>query len=518
MTAERGAEAVQALEVRGLRVSGPGGEALVGPLDLSVAPGECLAIVGESGAGKSLTVRALLGLLPPGLTQAALRHRVAGRELAGATPADFRAVLGARIGLVHQDAMASLDPLRRIRAEVLEGARVHRLLPPGGRSSKSAFAEKLLESAGFPEGASRLDARPGELSGGQRQRALIAAALSANPEILLADEPTTALDPGARDLVLRTLDRLREEGRALVIVSHDLGLVARIADRVLVLDRGTVAELGPTAQVLQSPQHPVTRALVDAIPDPRAESGVGRQPAGAPVLSFEGVSASRGGRRVLDGVSFDLRPGDTLGLTGPSGSGKSSLALAALGVLPVDAGEIRLLSGPWSTLTERQRRRLRHRIQWVPQDAMASFPPGRSVGRILAEALRQAAPHRAADAPVTPEQLLGEVGLDPALAARRPHTLSGGQRQRVAIARALAARPAVLICDESVSALDTTAQAAILALLRRLRAERDLALLFISHDSDVVASLCDRVLELRDGRCVDLAPRGDAQAPGLVPQ
>ncbi|MEB4616044.1 ABC transporter ATP-binding protein, partial [Leucobacter sp. M11] len=347
------------------------------------------------------------------------------------------------------------------------------------------------------------------LSGGQRQRALIAAALSADPAVLLADEPTTALDPAARERVLATLAELRGAGRALVLVSHDLGLVSKIADRVLVLDGGRVVEAGETARVLAAPEHAVTRALLAAIPAAPGASPPGPPPGARPVLSLRGVTLLRGGEPILRGASLGLRAGEALGLVGPSGAGKSSLALAALGLLPLAAGGIRLGEDAWSGVQEWRRRPLRPRIQWVPQDAMGSFPPGRTVGRILGEALfgtrgdraREHTPRARRAARVA--ELLASVGLDPALASRRPAGLSGGQRQRVAIARALATDPEVLICDESVSALDTISRAAVLDLLARLRRERGLALLFISHDLDVVRSFCDRVLELRDGRLCD---------------
>ncbi|PPL20514.1 dipeptide ABC transporter ATP-binding protein [Microterricola pindariensis] len=490
------------LDVAGLSVRF-GAETVVQGVDLALRPGECVAIVGESGSGKSVTARALLGLAGARAEVRADRLVVAGRDLRRATERQWRAIRGTEVGLILQDALVSLDPLRPIGREIGDAIRLHER---GGAGAVQARVRALLERVAMPDPDAAMRRRSGELSGGLRQRALIAAALALNPPIVIADEPTTALDVSVQARILELLAEITAQGTALLLISHDLAVVSALADRVLVMRGGRVIEQGSTAEVLGAPQEEYTKRLIAAVPDhaPRAaQPGRPAHPARPAVLAVEGVSRSfaRDGGRVqaVDGVSLELGRGETLGLVGESGSGKSTLARILLGLETPDAGTVRLDGEDWAPLPERGRRARRHRIGAIYQDSLSSFDPRWSVGRILRDASRGAG---------VPE-LLGQVGLAPELAARHPLTLSGGQRQRVSIARALAAEPEILICDEPVSALDVTVQAQILELLGRLQRERGLSMLFISHDLGVIRQLSDRVAVMQAGRVVE---QGEAAA------
>ncbi|WP_019074866.1 dipeptide ABC transporter ATP-binding protein [Streptomyces hokutonensis] len=494
------------LDVENLSVSfGRGHRPVVRGVSLSVAPGECVALVGESGSGKSVTARALLGLAGRGARVGADRLEIDGVDATGFSERRWRSVRGRRIGMVLQDAMVSLDPLRTIGAEIAEGVTLHRDHAP--RDVRRRVVELLVE-AGVPEPETRRTEYPHQLSGGLRQRALIASALAADPRLLIADEPTTALDAVVQAQILRLLERVKNEGRGLLLISHDLAVVAQLADRVLVLNDGDVVESGPTAQLLEAPAHPYTRTLLDSVPTGRRRGGA-RVP-GDTLLTAERLvktyGPSRRGatpRRALDDVSLTLRAGESLGVVGESGSGKSTLARVLLGLAAPDSGQVRLGGEPWTTLDERARRPLRHRVQLIHQDPYAAFDPRFTVARIIGEALprttRRQRTERAA-------RLLEQVGLGADHLRRRPHELSGGQRQRVAVARALAPRPQVLVCDEPVSALDVTVQAQVLDLLVRLREDTGVALVFITHDLAVVQEISDRVLVMRDGTIVDEGP------------
>ncbi|GMA30787.1 ATP-binding cassette domain-containing protein [Litorihabitans aurantiacus] len=490
-------------------------------VSLHVDAGECVAVVGESGAGKSVLSRALLGLAGEGGSRAhvaAARLELAGQDVRGAGQRRWRRLRGRRVGLVMQDALGSLDPLRTIGAEVAETLDAHggRTLP---RARRREAVLTALADAGLDDPALRASQRSGDLSGGMRQRALIASAIVGSPDLLVLDEPTTALDATVASGVLALLARLRDSGSAMVLVSHDLRAVARVADRVVVLRDGLVVEEGPTARVLSSPSHPYTRRLVDAVPrGPKSRSAARATaeapPSGPPALEATGVSRTYGLPgggvvRAVDDVSVTLLPGRALGVVGESGSGKSTLARLLLAAERPDAGEVTLGGEPWSALTERARRPLRRRVRLVPQDPLASVDPRLDVAAVLRDAARSAG-RRPGDGAA----LLAQVLLGPEILARRPRTLSGGQRQRVAIARALAADPDVLVCDEPVSALDVTVQAEILALLLRLQAERGLSLVLISHDLAVVRQVCDDVVVMKDGAVVE---RGEVEAVWAAP-
>ncbi|GGO22873.1 ABC transporter ATP-binding protein [Microbispora rosea subsp. aerata] len=500
------AGAAPLVAVEDLRVSFPasGVEAVRG-LSLSIAPGECVALVGESGSGKSVTARSLIGLAGPGARVRASAFRVGGGDALTFGPREWRRLRGRFAGLVLQDALVSLDPLRTVGAEITEVLAEHDVVP---RAARPERVRALLEAVGVPDPEVRVRQYPHQLSGGLRQRALIASAIAAEPELIIADEPTTALDVTVQAQILRLLADRKAAGTALLMISHDLAVVAEIADRVLVMKDGLVVEEGPAREVLTAPRHDYTRALLAAVPS--VSAGPRRPPRSPgtappdPVLAATGLSVSYGSRTAVDGVSFQLRPGETLGVVGESGSGKTTLARLALGLLAPDAGEVTLRGGPWSRLPERERRPLRAAIQVIAQNPLDSFDPRHTVGRLVADPIHTLPKRRRRERVA---ELLDRVGLPPELLGRRPRELSGGQRQRVAIARALASRPEVLICDEPVSALDVSIQAQVLDLLAEIQAQDGTALLFISHDLGVVRHLSDRVLVMKDGRAVE---EGDA--------
>ena len=546
-----------ALTVRNLRVGfgSPSTEDAVRGVSFEVRAGECLAIVGESGSGKSVTARSILGLAGADARVRADELTLAGESVLGLTEPAWRRRRGRDVGLVLQDALASLDPLRPIHREIGDSLRLHTRLDATERSRRVL---EVLDAVGLPDPHLYAGRRSGELSGGQRQRALIAAALVLDPPLLVADEPTTALDVTVQAQVLTLLHRVRSEGTAIVLISHDLAVVSRIADRIVVMHEGRIVETGTTAEVLGNGRHSETRRMLAAVPvdkprgarlapatetrpagpalvvDRPAVPAVPRDraaptvpltaPAAPPAtpgagLALEAVGLTKAFRgphgtthQAVDNVSFRLRLGSTLGIVGESGSGKTTTARLALALTAADAGEVRLLDEPWSALPERDRRARRPLMGAVYQDVLASFDPRLNVREILQQAVtgpasagrvrgRRSAARR--DEAARVGALLDEVGLASALLERRPADLSGGQRQRVGIARALASRPQVLICDEPVSALDVSVQAQVLDLLDELQRELSLSLLFISHDLGVIQHVSDEVAVMHDGRIVE---------------
>ncbi|MEU2425699.1 ABC transporter ATP-binding protein [Streptomyces sp. NPDC007851] len=468
--------------------------------------GECLAVVGESGSGKSVTARALVGLAGPRARTSAAVLRLGDTDLTTLSEGDWRRLRGREVGLVLQAALVALDPLRRVGQEVAEPLRVHRTVPP---DRIEARVRELLGSVGVPEPGLRAAQRPGQLSGGLRQRALIASALAAGPGLLIADEPTTALDVTVQAQILDLLATLKADGMGVLLISHDLAVVARLADRIAVMRRGRIVEQGPAAEVLGTPRHPYTRTLLDAVPGGRRRTAPTASADGAVVMRGRDLvkrfqrPAGQGAFTAVDGVSFTLRAGETLGVVGESGSGKTTLARMALGFTAPDQGSVELDGAPWSTLDERHRRALRVRVQTVYQDPLSSFDPRHTVRRLLGHALRAAGEPGGRAGRERVEELLCQVGLDPALGIRRPAELSGGQLQRVAIARALATRPRIVVCDEPVSALDVSVAAQVLGLLNELQAQFGMSYLFISHHLGVIREVSDRVLVMKDGRVVE---------------
>ncbi|MEU7122339.1 ABC transporter ATP-binding protein [Streptomyces zaomyceticus] len=603
------------LEVQGLDVefTTPDGGGLHAVRDVSftLRRGETLAVVGESGSGKSTTALALLGMLPGTGRISGGSVRLDGEDLVTAGEDRLRAVRGVRIGMIFQDPMTALNPVLTIGRHLDEVLRAHAgrdraaghdkasgrdkatagdsAVPRSGRdrtasrtgrdkAARRARAVELLHLVGIPEPDRRLDDHPHQFSGGQRQRILIAMALAGEPDILLADEPTTALDATVQDQILTLLGELtRTTGTAVVLITHNMGVVARACERVLVMYGGTVVEDGPTAEVLTRPRHPYTAGLLAAVPRLSAPSGtrltgipgtppdlrlplagcafaarcalaedrchtavpplvaltdtvraaclpaaerteplpppvppapLDRPAPGAVVLTAEGIRKTYKGRgrrsfTALDDVSLTLAAGETLGIVGESGSGKSTLARVLAHAHPADAGRI-LLDGRDVTRPGRaELHSVRRRVQMVFQDPYASLNPRMTVGEIVAEPLRAFRVGAPEERPARVAELLRLVGLDPAAADRHPRSFSGGQRQRIGIARALAPEPAVLICDEPVSALDVSVQAQIVGLLTDLQRDLGLALVFIAHDLAVVRQVSHRIAVMHGGRIVE---------------
>jgi len=479
------------------------GEArLVEGVSFAIGAGECVALVGGSGSGKSLTC-----LTPFGLTagQAGGSIRLDGRDLGGLPEAALRGPRARDVGFVFQQPLTALTPHLTIGRQLAEAWTQSGAPKPGREALVAALAR-----VGLDDPAERLAQFPHRLSGGQRQRVLIAMAIAHRPKLLIADEPTSALDAILRHEILALLDRLRrDEGLALLLVSHDLPAVARHADRVVVLENGRMVESGPAGRLLAAPESPYARALVAATPR-LADPAPPLSPVGAPLIEARGITVSfaragwRRGRLVaVDDAALDVREGEALALVGGSGSGKSTLARAITRLGPADRGEVRLRGQP---LPPRGRMTRAHRrlIQPVFQDPVASLDPRWTVAEIVAEPLRHLRPElRGDEARALVEATLAEVGLDAGLIARRPAALSGGQAQRVAIARALIAEPALLLLDEATSALDVLVGARILDLLGELQSSRGLAILMITHDIAIARRLCHRIAVMEAGRIVE---------------
>ncbi|HEV7811663.1 MAG TPA: ABC transporter ATP-binding protein [Leifsonia sp.] len=491
---------------------------VVSGVSFDLLPGECVAIVGESGSGKSVTARSLVGLAGANAIVQADALEIHHEDVRSFTPRQWRRIRGRDIGFVLQDALVSLDPLRPVGAEIAEALRLHKW---GDRAARKQRVLDLLTRVGVPLPELRAKQRPDQLSGGLRQRALIASAIALDPDIVIADEPTTALDVTVQAQVLSQLEEMKRRGASIILISHDLSVVAQLADQILVMRGGVVLEQGTAAEVLGAPRHEYTKALIAAVPSGATRGKAlspgtieaapdAREPSEAAPLVLEATGLvkrfhARDGSvtRAVDGVSFTLSAGETLGIVGESGSGKSTTARLALGLESLDGGEARLLGHAWSVLPERRRRSLRPRISVVYQDPLSSFDPRWNVERILVDALRGERFKTAAARGERVLELLELVGLLPEVLNRFPLRLSGGQRQRVAIARALAPRPSVIVLDEAVSALDVTIQAQILDLLVALQRETGVGYLFISHDLGVISHLSDRVLVMKDGVVVE---------------
>ncbi len=508
------------LRVRNLTVDLPPGaqrQHAVKDVSFDLAPNEILCLVGESGSGKSVTGRAVMGLL--GRT----RLRISGGEIAfrggnllEANAARMRALRGAEIAMVFQEPMTALNPLMTVGAQVAEALRTHTSLSRGQRRARVL---ELFAATALPDPERIYDAFPHQLSGGQRQRAVIAMALILDPQIIIADEPTTALDVTTQAQILRLIKDLQQARRtALLFVTHDFGVVAEIADRVAVMQNGSIVEAGPAAEILNNPRHSYTRTLIGAIPKLLPRRSRGRKEA-PHVLAVRNVSKAFGASkqlRAVHKVSLDLRQGETLGIVGESGSGKSTLARCVMRLMDPDSGDITLDGCDFAGLPHRELRTHRRKIQMVFQDPYSSLNPRVKVGQLVAQGpLVQGTPR--AEAFATARELLNLVGLDERAMDRYPHEFSGGQRQRIGIARALALRPAVLVADEPVSALDVSIQAQVLELLDQLRHRLDLAMLFITHDLRVAARVCDRVAVMQRGEIVEMGETIDVFAAPAHP-
>ena len=484
-------------------------------LNLDLEAGKILCVVGESGSGKSMSAYALTGLLPRSLKAARGSITFEGRDLLTLGETEWRDLRGRRVAMIFQEPMTALNPVMRIGDQIAEMYEAHGLFTKAERREKVVA---LATEVGLPNPQEIVRAYPHQLSGGQRQRAMIAMALALEPSVLVADEPTTALDVTTQAQILKLIRELQQRrGMSVMFITHDFGVVADIADEVAVLQRGKLVEAGPAAQVLHDPQAPYTKKLLAAVPTLNPPP---RQPLdGAPVaLSVSGlrktyVTKARlfGPPRVVNAansVTFDVRRGETLGLVGESGSGKSTTARLAIRLIEPDGGTIRVGDLDYSALKPADLRSERRRIQMIFQDPFASLNPRRTVGQIItAGPIAHGVPGKQARAKA--EELLALVGLDPTAYDRYPNAFSGGQRQRVGIARALAMEPDVLVADEAVSALDVSVQAQVLDLLEDLKKRLSLAMLFITHDLRVAATICDRIAVMHRGAVVEMRPTAE---------
>jgi microcin C transport system ATP-binding protein len=471
--------------------------------------GETLALVGESGSGKSLTALSLLQLLPPhGVCAGSVV--VDGQSVIGATPEKLRRLRGGIAGMVFQEPMTSLNPLHRIGRQIAEAVRLHSDMP---REKRRKRVISVLKEAGFADAEHRLDAYPHQLSGGQRQRVMIAMALANNPALLIADEPTTALDVTIQAQILRLLaEEKAARGLALLLISHDLAIVRRYADRVIVMKEGRVVEAGPVGRVFGAPAHPYTKLLISSEPQGQPAARNTRAPVLMEARDLRVHFPVRRGLlrrtvghvRAVDGLSVTIHAGETVGLVGESGSGKSTTGFALLKLEAQAEGMLNFEGHDLNKIGKRELRRLRSRMQIVFQDPFGSLSPRLNVGEIIAEGLKLHEPQlTAAEREARVAEVLDEVGLPPGSAEHYPHEFSGGQRQRVAIARAAVLRPQFVVLDEPTSALDMSVQAQIVELLRRLQRDHDLGYLFISHDLKVIRALAHRVVVMRHGRVVE---------------
>ncbi len=505
------------LDVRGLRVSFSGKEVVHG-VDFSIQPGEKLALVGESGSGKTVTALSLLKLALNADVSGSAQFD--GRDLLALPERELRGIRGSEIAMIFQEPMTALNPLFTVGEQIAEVLELKK-----GVTRKEAWlaAVELLASTGIPDPQRRAGAFPHQLSGGQRQRAMIAMSLACQPRLLLADEPTTALDVTLRAQILDLLSELqRRNGMAVLLITHDLNLVRKFADRVAVMENGHLVEHGPVADVFANPQHAYTRKLIDSRPvrdDHEAQALPGE-----PVMQADGLRAGypvripgvrgwfrRGEFVAVKGASFTLLPGRTLGVIGESGSGKSTLALAALGLMP-SSGTLQVTGQAWGR-DAAANKALRRTVQVVFQDPFSSLSPRMTVEEIAGEGLLV---HEPGLAPAVRRErvlaALAEVGLDeaqfPGLLTRYPHEFSGGQRQRLAIARALIVQPRLLVLDEPTSALDVTIQKQVLKLLQRLQRDRALSYLLITHDVDVIRAMAHDVMVMKDGEVLEAGPAG----------
>ena len=504
------------LSIEGLRIALPPGAdrplALDG-LDLTVAPGEIVCLVGESGSGKSLAANAVLRLLPQQVPVTGGRILLDGEDVATRSEAQMRALRGAKAAMIFQEPMTALNPQKTVGWQIDEVLRLHTDLD---RRARRARVLAILRDVHIPDPESAINAYPHQISGGQRQRVMIAMALVLNPRLLIADEPTTALDVTTQKRILGLIRELqRKHGTGILFITHDFGVVAEIADRIAVLRLGELVESGPATEVLNNPRHPYTQALIAAVPalTPPPQRAASDAPVVLAARGLQKTFAARGGwlagrRKAVVAVAdlgFELRRGETLGVVGESGSGKTTVSRIVTRLLQADAGSVDLNGRDLLAAGRRELRAMRCQIQMVFQDPMASLNPRKRVLDLIAQGpIVQGVPR--AEAHARARALLELVELTPAAADRYPHEFSGGQRQRIGIARALAMQPKVIVADEPVSALDVSVQAQVLRLLADLRARLDLSLLFVTHDLRVAAQLCDRILVMQKGHVVESGP------------
>ena len=504
--------------VRNLGVQTLGGESLLSGVGFTLEKGQILGLVGESGSGKSLTTRAIMRLLPgKNLAIVAGEVLLEGEDLTSATPARMAELRGSKIGMIFQNPSSHLDPVMSIGAQISEAIRIHR---PLAKQAARREAEQLMEQVGFTDPPRQYGNFAHEFSGGMRQRAMIAIALACNPEILIADEPTTALDVTVQAQVLQLLKDLRDKrGLAIILITHDLGVVAQTADKIAVMRHGRIVEIGPVRQILRTPQHDYTRRLIAS--HPTADLSLATAPttataATAPLIEAQGVGISYalpGGYRwrkktfeALQDVNLSVWPGELVGIVGESGSGKSTLARVMMGLQDASRGAVRFNGRSLADKGGAGLLDLRNRAAMIFQDPYNALNPRYTIGDSIAEVLRVKGRVPAAAIPAKVAELLIRVELPASFAQRKPRSLSGGECQRAGIARALAIEPELLFADECLAALDVTIQAQIIELFRKLAREMNLAIVFIAHDLAVVHNLCARTIVMQQGRIVEEGP------------
>jgi len=482
----------------------------VNGISFDVAPGEVVAVVGESGSGKSVSSRAVLGLLPStaAVTGSA---RLGDRELLGMSNNEIRPIRGDQVSMVFQEPSTALNPVYTVGWQIIEGIQAHKEI---SKKDARKRAIELLEMVGMPDPEHRVDYYPHQLSGGQKQRVVIAMAIACDPDVIIADEPTTALDVTVQAAILELLLSLRDRlGTAIVLITHNMGVVADMADRVVVMYRGNIVEQAPSGQLFAEPKHPYTRALLDAVPHLGRENGPGLVDENDLVLKVDDLVVEFPGGlgqppfRAVDHVSLEIRKGEVLGLVGESGSGKSTIGRTTVGLQQPTSGTIHVSGNQVSGLSDRKLRPLRSRFGFVFQDPASSLNPRMSIGQCVAEPLHVQTEMKQSEIDAKVRSLLDSVELGGSYVERFPHELSGGQRQRVSLARALALDPDLLIADEPTSALDVSVQARVLELFTELQQRLQFACLFISHDLAVVDTLANRVAVMQNGALVEIGPR-----------
>jgi peptide/nickel transport system ATP-binding protein len=519
------------LSVRDLTVKAHGDETvrtLIDGVSLDLGQGEILGLVGESGSGKSLFCRSLIRLLPSSILKIdGGQVLLEGRDLTGISDADMLAVRGGEIGMVFQNPTSHLDPVMRIGDQITEGIRYHQGL---NAQDARATAIEILKQVGFPDPVRQYDSYPHEFSGGMRQRAMIGVALSCNPKILIADEPTTALDVTIQAQILRLLMDIRDKrGLSIILITHDLGIVAQTCDRIAVLRGGQLLEQGPKRAILTHPQHPYTVSLIashPSMPEEAAAPPAATEPARhavPPLLEIDdlhvrfntGGSLFKGSAKTVSavaGVSLRVMPGESVGIVGESGSGKSTLARAILGLTPLSSGHVTFDGIDLAQQRTAGLARIRREAAMVFQDPFNALNPRMTIGQTLSEVLKVQGKVASSAIPERINELLDLVGLEREFAGRKPRSMSGGQCQRAGIARALAVDPKMIIADECVAALDVTIQAQIVELFQELKAKMQLTLLFIAHDLAIVRNLCERVVVMYRGEIVEEGRSADVFA------